>query len=63
MQEISVRVILSAVFGLHPGQRFLALRQLLKEMLDDIGSPMSSSLLFFQSLQAELWRGLTIASS
>jgi cytochrome P450 len=54
MQEISLRVILNAVFGLHSGQRFEQLRELLKEMLDEIGSPMSSSLLFFRSLQKDL---------
>jgi cytochrome P450 len=54
MQEISLRVILSAVFGLHEGQRFDQLRQLLSSLLDGIGSPISSSFLFFRSLQKDL---------
>lgn len=54
MQEISLRVILSAVFGLHSGQREEQLRQLLSSLLDTIGSPVSSSLLFFTSLQKDL---------
>ena len=54
MQEISLRIILSAVFGLHHGERFDQLRQLLSSMLDSIGSPLSSSFLFFRSLQKDL---------
>lgn len=53
MQEITLRVILQAVFGLHEGQRFQQLRQLLSSLLDSIGSPLSSSLLFFRSLQRD----------
>src|SRR5919199_2051974 len=54
MQEISLRVILHAVFGLHEGQRCEQLRQLLSSLLDSIGSPLSSSLLFFRSLRRDL---------
>lgn len=54
MQEISLRVILSAVFGLHEGERFEELRQLLSSMLDSISSPVTSSFLFFRSLQKDL---------
>jgi cytochrome P450 len=64
MQEISLRVILSAVFGLHDsaagaplarqGERFDQLRQILGSMLDLIGSPLTSSFLFFPSLQKDL---------
>lgn len=39
MQEISLRVILSAIFGLHEGERFDQLRQLLTSMLDSLSSP------------------------
>lgn len=53
MQEIALRVILQAVFGLHEGQRFQQLRQLISSLLDSIGSPLSSSLLFFPSLQRD----------
>lgn len=54
MQEISLRVILSAVFGLHSGQRFEQLRQLLSLLLDSVGSPLSSSLIVFKTLQRDL---------
>lgn len=54
MQEISLRVILHPVFGLHEGQRCEQLRQLLSSLLDSIGSPLSSSLLFFCSLRRDL---------
>jgi cytochrome P450 len=54
MQEISLRVILSAVFGLDQGQRFDQLRELLSSLLDVIGSPLTSSFLFFPSLQKDL---------
>ena len=54
MQEISLRVILSAVFGLHKGELFDQLRQILGSMLDLIGSPLTSSFLFFRSLQKDL---------
>lgn len=54
MQEISLRVILGAVFGLDEGQRFEQLRQLLSSLLDSIGSPLRASLLFFPILQRDL---------
>jgi len=54
MQEISLRVILQAVFGLNEGQRFQQLNQLLRSILDVTGSPLSSSLLFFETLQRDL---------
>jgi len=53
MQEITLRVILQAVFGLQEGTRYEQLRQLLGSMLDSIGSRLSSSLLFFQTLQRD----------
>jgi len=53
MQEISLRVILSAVFGLDQGDRFEELRKLLTRLLDGVGSPVSSMLLFFPSLQKD----------
>ncbi len=54
MQEISLRVILNAVFGLHEGERFEELRQLLSSMLDSVSSPITSSFLFFPALQKDL---------
>ncbi|MEW6492665.1 MAG: cytochrome P450 [Cyanobacteriota bacterium] len=54
MQEIAMRTILSTVFGLHEGQRFEQMRQLLCSLLDSISSPLRSSLIFFRSLQRDL---------
>jgi len=53
MQEITLRVILQAVFGLQDGSRYHKLRQLMSSMLESISSPLSSSLLFFSSLQQD----------
>lgn len=54
VQEISLNVILQAVFGLHQGERFEQLRQLLVSFLNSIGSPISASLLFFPALRQDL---------
>jgi cytochrome P450 len=54
MQEISLRVILRAVFGFDQGERLEQLRQLLSSMLDSFNSPLSSSLLYFSFLQKDL---------
>ncbi len=54
MQKISLRVILQAVFGLHEGPRYQQLEQLLSSVLDMIGSPIRSSMLFFPILQQDL---------
>jgi len=54
MQEISLLVILQAVFGLREGERYQQLMQLLRSILDLTGSPGRSSLLFFKSLQLDL---------
>ena len=53
MQEITLRVILQAVFGLDQGERFQQLRQLLNLILDALGTPLSSTLLFFPSLRQD----------
>jgi cytochrome P450 len=53
MQEISLRVILNVVFGLHSGERYQQLERLLSSMLESIGSPLSSTLIFFRSLQKD----------
>ncbi len=68
MQEITLRVILRAVFGLddsgagtlngRQGERFEQLRQLLSSLLESISSPLSSSLLFFPSLRQD-WGSLS----
>ncbi|HAX89477.1 MAG TPA: cytochrome P450 [Cyanobacteria bacterium UBA11370] len=54
MQNISLRVILGAVFGVNEGERFDQLRTLLTEMLDTFNNPLSSSVLFIKVLQQDL---------
>ncbi len=54
MQEISLRVILQVVFGIHEGSRYQQLRQLLVAFLNMTNSPLGSSLLFFKFLQKDL---------
>jgi cytochrome P450 len=54
MQEISLTVILRAVFGLKEGERYQQIKQVLTEMLDTFNTPLSSIFLFFKSLQRDL---------
>lgn len=56
MQEITLGVILRAVFGLDEGERFQQLRQLLNLVLEALGTPLSSTLLFFPSLRQDWGR-------
>jgi cytochrome P450 len=51
MQEISLMVILKAVFGMYEGERFEQIKTLLTSLLSVADSPLSSSLLFFPVLQ------------
>ncbi|MGB7442239.1 MAG: cytochrome P450 [Coleofasciculaceae cyanobacterium] len=53
-QEISLRVILRAVFGLDKGERYEQLRQLLSSMTDTFNSPLASSPLFIKFLRKDL---------
>ena len=52
-QEITLRVILSAVFGIDSGTRYDRLRELLTELLETFNNPLSSSLIFFTFLQKD----------
>ncbi|TAE58180.1 MAG: cytochrome P450 [Nostocales cyanobacterium] len=54
MQEISLRVILQAVFGIVEGERFTKLQKLLCSLLELSGSPLRSALTFFPILQVDL---------
>lgn len=54
MQEISLQVILEAVFGLHEGERCQQLKSGLTAISDLFSSPLTSSFLFFPSLQKDL---------
>ncbi|WP_263971564.1 cytochrome P450 [Leptolyngbya ohadii] len=53
MQEITLGVILQAVFGLQSGERFNQLRRLLGELLESLGSPIGAALLFFSGLRQD----------
>ncbi|MEQ8467740.1 cytochrome P450 [Coleofasciculus sp. E1-EBD-02] len=54
MQQISLRVILQAVFGLYEGERYHKLEQLLSMMLDQSSTPGRVSALYFPILRQDL---------
>jgi cytochrome P450 len=54
MQDITLRVILKAVFGLDDGDRYDRLRQLLSTLLEGLGTPFSAFFIFFPGLQKDL---------
>ncbi len=53
MQAISMRVILSAVFGVAEGPRYQQLEHLLTAMLDEMSNPVSVSLLYLPILRQD----------
>ena len=53
-QEISLRVILRAVFGIDEGERFDRLRKLLGSLMESFNSPWRSSFLLLKFLQRDL---------
>ncbi|MCG9891026.1 MAG: cytochrome P450 [Thermosynechococcaceae cyanobacterium MS004] len=53
LQNISLQVILQAVFGITDPQRYHTLSQLLPTLIDRVSSPLSSSILFLPSLQQD----------
>ncbi len=54
MQDISLQIILQAVFGLYTGDRSQQLKKLMTKMTELFTSPLTSGLLFFPSLQKDL---------
>jgi cytochrome P450 family 110 len=52
-QDISLKVILEAVYGLGNGEQTQKLRELMTEIADSFSSPLASSLLFFPWLQKD----------
>lgn len=56
MQEITLRVILSVVFGIDSGVRADRLRELLTRLLETFNNPLSSSFIFFSFLQKDWGR-------
>lgn len=53
MQDLTLGVILQAVFGLQQGPRLAQLQTLMSNMLDAFAYPITSSLLFFPVLQKD----------
>lgn len=56
LQDVTLRVILKAVFGLSDGSRYHHLRHLLSALLESLGSPLSASLIFFPALRKDWGR-------
>lgn len=54
MQDISLQIILQAVFGLYDGDRCQQLKKLMSQMTELFNSPFTSAALFFPSLQKDL---------
>ena len=54
MPEITLQIILRVVFGIEPGPRFQQLKALLSSLLEDVTTPLYSSLFFFPPLQQNL---------
>ena len=52
-QDVSLQVILEAVYGLNRGERSQKLRTLMTQIADAFSSPLTSSLLFFDWLQQD----------
>jgi cytochrome P450 len=52
-QDISLQVILKAVYGIYEGERYQQLKYLLASISDIFRSPLSSALLFFSFLQKD----------
>lgn len=52
-QAITLKTILKAVFGLVEGDRYRQIQILTSQILDSLGSPLSSSLLFVPALQRD----------
>jgi len=53
MQEVTMRVILQAVFGMDDGPRLQQLRPVLASFLDITGSPLRATILFVKGLQQD----------
>lgn len=54
MPEITLQIILRVVFGINPGPRYQQLEKLLSSLLENVTSPLYSSLFFFPPLQRDL---------
>ena len=54
MQEISLEVILHAVFGLSEGERYRQIQQVMVTMLNVFSNPLNATFLFLKSLQKDL---------
>ena len=53
MQDVTLGIILQAIFGLQEGPRLTQLQKLMSSMLDSFAYPITSSPLFFSALQKD----------
>jgi cytochrome P450 len=53
MPDITLQIILRVVFGINPGSRYQQLKELLSSLLEDVTTPLYSSLFFFPPLQRD----------
>lgn len=56
MSAITLQIILRVVFGIDSGARYQQLEKLLSSLLEDVTTPLYSSLFFFPPLQKDLGR-------
>jgi cytochrome P450 len=54
LKDITLQVILQAVFGIHRGERYEKLRTLFSDMMDGKAFPFGAALLYFEFLQVDL---------
>ncbi|HEY9637178.1 MAG TPA: cytochrome P450 [Coleofasciculaceae cyanobacterium] len=54
MSKITLQIILRVVFGIESGSRYQQLEKLLSSLLEDVTTPLYSSLFFFPPLQKDL---------
>ena len=53
MPDITLQIILQVVFGIKPGSRYQQLKQMLSSLLEDVTTPLYSSLFFFPPVQQD----------
>jgi cytochrome P450 len=54
MQQITLKVVMQAVFGLYEGERYQRLEKLLCDRLNIVGSTVGATILFFPILQTDV---------
>ena len=54
MPDITLQIILRVVFGINPGSRYQQLKEMLSSLLEDVTTPLYSSLFFFPAVQQDI---------